>query len=403
MAHATENEKPTAAELMLPDRHLVSRLPLLAGGFGIVFLVVTVVLAAGLTRQFYFAWLVACLFVLTVSLGSMIFVLIQFATRAGWSVAVRRIAEHTMGAMPVAILLFLPLLAGVHELFEWSHSEAADHLLEHKQPYLNTTFLYIRTGVIALCWCGIALWFRRKSMSQDAGRGDTATTRRLQAVSAPAIAVFAVTLTFFMFDWIMSLEAHWFSTVFGVYLFGGSLMAGLAWLVLWMNSASRGQSRLGEVLSPEHYHDVGKLLFGFVVFWAYIGFSQFMLIWYGNIPEETIWYAHRLEHGWKAVSVLLMVGHFAIPFLLLLSRDIKRRPRLLGAVSCWVLAMHYVDMYWLVMPSFNAHFSPSLVDLTALLATVGIFTAAVAYLMKGSSLVPTGDPRLNESLSFENT
>ena len=401
MAHTEKKDIPTTAELMLPGGHLLRRLPLLSGGLGVLFLILTVVLAGGLSRQFYFSWLVACLFVLTLGLGSMIFVLIQFATRAGWSVAVRRIAEHSMGAIPVAILLFLPLLGGVGELFEWSHPGTGDHLFEHKQPYLNTTFLYIRAAVAMLCWCAIAWYFRSRSIGQDQS-GDPATTRRLQTVSAPAIAVFAVTLTFFMFDWIMSLDAHWYSTVFGVYLFGGSLMAALAWLVLWLNAARMGSSRLGEVLNMEHYHDVGKLLFGFVVFWAYIGFSQFMLIWYANIPEETLWFAHRLQHGWKAITVVLIVGHFAIPFLLLLSREIKRRPMLLGTVAAWILLMHYVDLYWLVMPVFDSHFSPSLVDLTAVLATISFFEAGVAYLLRRSPLVPTGDPRIHESLSFEN-
>jgi hypothetical protein len=201
----------------------------------------------------------------------------------------------------------------------------------------------------------------------------------------------------------MSLDPHWYSTIFGVYYFSGSVVGILALmlvLLVWL----QGKGAMARSVTDEHYHDLGKLLFGFTAFWAYIAFSQFMLIWYGNIPEETIWYAHRWEHGWEHLSVALAIGHFVVPFFFLLPVGVKRRRPLILIASCWMLFMHYLDLYWLVMPSFRPEqgLHPHILDLTTLIAVGGVFAGVLGILMRRSSLIPVRDPRLAESLAFEN-
>jgi hypothetical protein len=220
-------------------------------------------------------------------------------------------------------------------------------------------------------------------------------------VSPVAIVFYAITVTFASFDWIMSLDPHWYSTVFGVYFFSGAFMASLAFLILVL-LAFQGSGLLRHTVSTEHYHDLGKLLFGFVVFWAYIAFSQYMLIWYANIPEETVWYMHRMEHGWEIVTWVLVLGHFVLPFFLLLPRSTKRNRLTLLFAGLWLLAMHYVDLYWLVMPAFGSGFHPHLQDLMTLLGVSLVFLGGFALLTKRVALLPVRDPRLAESISFEN-
>ncbi|UCF37044.1 MAG: hypothetical protein JSU96_19980, partial [Acidobacteriota bacterium] len=357
----------------------------------------------GEPKQFFHSYLVAYLFVVTIAVGALGFVLIQFVTRAGWSVAVRRIAENVMGTIPFFALLFIPLTAGLDQLYPWLDSAHVEHdpILQAKEPYLNGTFFYIRTVIYLVAWSGLAFWFRRQSVAQDQV-GGTAITRRLQTVSAPGIVVFAITLTFAAFDWIMSLDPHWYSTVFGVYIFAGAFMSNLAFLLLLVLILQRF-GLLTNIVNSEHIHDLGKLMFGFVVFWAYIAFSQFMLIWYANIPEETLWYAHRWHHGWQYASILLAVGHFCFPFFLLLSRSAKRNRGVLVLATIWLLFMHYLDLYWLVMPGFQTEgLHPHVLDLLTFVGIAGLSFALVLQLMMKPSLVPTQDPRLAESLSFEN-
>ena len=390
-------------EISIPEDHPARKLQWVAGAIGLLFLVLSLIAGYGDLRQFFFSYLVAYLFFLSVGLGGLIFVLIQFVTRAGWSVAVRRLAENVMGTLPFMTVLVIPLLFGLDQLFLWFDSQVIekDLILQQKVAFLNPGFFYVRTVIYLLGWAVIAWWFRKQSIRQDSG-DSVEITRKLQMVSAPAIAWFAVTATFFSFDWIMSLDPHWYSTIFGVYFFAGCMIAILSTLILMVLALQRHDLLLN-IVSEEHFHDLGKLLFGFVVFWAYIAFSQFMLIWYANIPEETIWFAHRLQHGWEHVSFLLAAGHFVLPFFLLLSRNSKRKRTVLVGATLWLLAMHYVDLYWLVMPSFQAEgLHPHWLDLTLLIGLGGLFLAGLLRLMAKPLLIPCRDPRLAESLSFEN-
>jgi hypothetical protein len=299
--------------------------------------------------------------------------------------------------------LFLPLLLGLHDLYEWTHAEAVeqDALLRWKAPYLNLTFFLIRALIFFGIWSFLAFLYYRGSRGQDV-TGDPGVTARLRRLAGPAIIVLALTQTFASIDWIMSLTPHWYSTIFGVYFFAGSFVGFIALLSIVV-PAMRGAGLLDTVISAEHLHDIGKFLFAFTAFWAYIGFSQFFLMWYANLPEETVWYKARMEESWMQVSVFLMVGHFVVPFFYLMGRSVKRKGVTLALGGAWMLAMHFLDLYWQVMPTLHPKgLSPSLLDVAAFVAIGGCFVAAASWLMRRQALVPLRDPRLAESLAFEN-
>ncbi len=382
-----------------------------AGAIGVLGLVATGLLGmqggADTQARAMLSYLVAFCYFLSVMLGGLFFVLINHVTRAGWSVVIRRFAEAVAANAPLMAILALPIvvpvLMGKDLLYEWTHAAhvQGDHLLEWKEPYLNVPFFTIRMVVYFAVWSLMGLWFFRQSVRQDESK-DPNLTVRMQAASAPGLFAFAITVSFAAFDLLMSLEPHWFSTMWGVYYFAGSVLAFLSTLPLMTAFAQRSGALRG-LISVEHYHDMGKLVFAFIVFWAYIAFSQYMLIWYANIPEETVWFLKRQEGQWEAWSWLLLLGHFIVPFLALISRIPKRRKPALLVGAGWMLLMHWVDLYYIVMPHASEGIVPlSLLDLTAWLGVGGLFVAATATRLRGRSLVPKGDPRLGESLAFEN-
>ncbi len=387
----------------MPPGHAWNRLPVIGGGVAILGVLICAIVGAGNPKQFFFSWLVSFLFFLSLGLGALFFVLIQYASQGGWGIVVRRIGETVFATIPVMAVLFVPLLFGLQHLFEWSVPGAADHdaLLRWKEPYLNVPFFLFRAVLFFGSWSFMAWFYYRLSRGQDA-TGDPAVTARMRRFAGPAIIVLALTQTFASVDWIMSLTPHWYSTMFGVYFFAGSFVGFIALLSLLAVAMPRA-GLLDSVITTEHLHDLGKFLFAFTSFWAYIAFSQFFLMWYANLPEETIWYKARLEGSWKAASVLLMVGHFGIPFLYLMGRDVKRRGWTLAIGGVWLLAMHFVDLYWQVMPVLHPEgVRPHILDVAAFLAIGGCFVAAAGWLMRRQALVPLGDPRLAESMAFEN-
>jgi len=388
----------------IPRDHPLRKAPWIALGSGLVLIVLASLLGRGEPGRVVASYLVSFCYFLSLSLGGLFFVLWQFATRSGWSVVVRRVAENIMGVLPSFIVLFVPIALGMHSLYHWSHADAVarDAILTHKAPYLNETFFLIRAGAYLLIWAVLAYFFRSTSVRQDE-TGAPDHTRTLQKVAPPSIIIFGVTVTFASFDWLMSLDPHWYSTIFGVYYFAGCLVGIMALLAVSLALLQRLGFLVREV-TADHYQDIGKLLFAFSVFWSYIAFSQFMLIWYANIPEETVWYAHRWHGSWKAVSLLLIFGHFALPFFFLMSRHIKRRVGLLVTGALWLLAMHYVDLYWLVMPTFYAKGAPfGPIDVMIWLGLGLVCFGLVIRLALRSALLPVNDPRLPESLSFENS
>src|SRR5688572_25660172 len=403
MIHERDHTALRPEQATIPAGHLWNRLPAIGGVVALIGAVACAILGASNPKQFYFSWLVSFLFFLSLGLGALMFVLIQYAVQGGWGIVVRRIGETTFATLPMMAALFLPVYFGLHHLYEWTVPGAAEHdaLLQWKAPFLNVPFFLIRAVIYFGCWSLIAIFYYRASRGQDA-TGDLAVSARLRRLAGPAIIVLALTITFASIDWIMSLTPHWYSTIFGLYFFAGSFVGFFALLSVVV-VAMRGAGLLDTVITAEHRHDIGKFLFAFTAFWAYIAFSQFFLVWYANLPEETIFYKARMEGSWLSVSWFLMAGHFAAPFFYLMGRAVKRHGATLAVGGAWVLAMHFVDIYWMVMPTLHPDgFSPSALDVAAFVAVGGIFVAAVSWLMRRQALVPLRDPRLAESLAFEN-
>lgn len=354
--------------------------------------------------NFLFSYLTAFTFGLSIALGGLFFVLIQHLTRAGWSVTVRRLAEHISGTLRWYWVLVLPLVFfGIHTLFHWSHAEAvsSDPILQSKAAYLNVPFFLIRTAIFFGGWVLLSHYFLKDSVAQDTD-GNKSRTLRMQKVATVGAMFYAVSETFFAFDWMMSLSAHWFSTVYGLYYFACQVVAVLSvlvLLVLYIHSTGK----LTKEVNVEHMHDLGKLLFGFNVFWAYIAFSQWMLIWYANLGEETPFYHLRIQGSWKTMGYTLIFAHFVIPFLLLLSRNMKRSPLMLGIGATIILASNYLDLYWLIMPNFHTKTVVfTMGDASTLLLIVGVFGYGLLKSISTTSLYPLKDPRLQESLHHSN-
>jgi hypothetical protein len=274
-------------------------------------------------------------------------------------------------------------------------------VLQEKAAYLNVPFLFARVGIYFCLWLFFSRFFFNRSLKQDE-TGDLKLSYTMQWVAAPAMACFVLSLTFFAVDFLMSLEPKFISTMFGVYYFAGCAMSFFATTAV-LSRFMQASGRLKHSINTEHYHDVGKFMFGFVFFWGYVAFSQYMLIWYANIPEETEWFQQRQTGGWLYFSLLLLFGHFILPFAGLLSRHVKRN---LVALTCWalfLLGMEWVDLYWLIMPSAHEAGPPfSLMDLTCWLGMAGVFVAHFGFMARGKRLVPVQDPRIAESLAFEN-
>ncbi len=355
---------------------------------------------------FLHAYLTSYGFYLSISLGALFFVLVQHAARAGWSVAVRRIAEILAANIPMLAILFLPILIPMlldnHSLYAWTDPRvvAESELLQHKHVYLDLPFFVARCVFYFAVWYWLTRYYLRCSVQQDTS-GDAALTGRMERYSGPALLLYAGTVTFAAFDWFMSLEPKWFSTIYGVYFFSGAIVAGVAAIIL---AAVLLQSRgwLGRSITDEHYHDLGKLLFGFVIFWGYIAFSQYMLIWYANIPEETIYYRIRQTGGWAVVSLVLLFANLIIPFFGLMPRGMKRRKWALAFWAVWLLVFHWIDVYWLVVPSAAASPTFGLIDACLIVGLGSLFLAGTVRVARNVSLVPQKDPRLAESLAFEN-
>jgi hypothetical protein len=366
-------------------------------------------------RRFYFAYLGGYCYVLSICLGGLFFVLLQHLTKAGWSVNIRRIAEWIAAAMPIMAVLSAPIIVAIilgmgsdHPgLFKWTDPKVRADFPWFRQLYLNPLFVLARLVFCFIAWSWMGIWFWKQSINQDKS-GDYRLTERMQTVSAPCMVIFGLTLTSTAFDLLMSLDPNWASTIFGVYYFAGCTLAIFSVLVLTvLYLQSRGL--MLQSVTEEHFHDLGKLMFAFTFFWGYIAFSQYMLYWYGNIPDETEWYRRRGAttagadaNGYSVVILLLLFGHFLIPFGGLLSRHVKRNRLALGFWAVWILCFHWLDLFWLIRPEYKATLDLGLIDFAVLIGVGGVFMAVVLRKAAHDAIRPLKDPRLADSLAFEN-
>lgn len=364
-------------------------------------------LAGGLVfdaRRALFSYLVAFVYWLGIALGALILLGALHASSARWSVVLRRFVETVPQTLPLFVVLFVPIALGMGRLFVWVDPHALEgalaHAVEGKVPYLNPRAFLVRAVVYFVVWIVVAHLLRAWSVRQDED-GGVALTLRQRRLGAGSLPFLALTFTFAAFDWMMSLDPRFFSTIFGVYWFSGSFVSIFAVIVIAGTLTRAEPTAFGHHLNAEHFHSLGKFLLAFTAFWAYVAFSQFMLIWIANIPEEVPWYILRIDGGWRWVGAFLALFHFVVPFFLLLSRDLKRDPRALSLVAAWLLFAHWVDLYWLVMPHLHPEGPrPWIFDLTAF---VGVGAAAVAMTvarMRGTAAIPVRDPYIEESLRY---
>src|SRR3954471_20066491 len=335
------------------DVDRIQRLALITGAVGLVVSLIGLFLSP---QYFYRAWLVGWVFWMGVTLGCLAISLLHHLTRGAWGLVIRRVLEAASRTLPVLLLLALPLLFGLKDLYEWARPEAVQHdaLLQAKAPYLNVPFFITRLVLYFLIWGGVAFLMSRLSRRQDLHPEDTGLKRRMQLIAGPALAAYCLAVTFAAVDWLMSLQPHWFSTIYGVYLMGSQGLAALAFLITFALWLSRREPMSG-VLQPRHFHDWGKLFLAFVMLWAYFSFSQFLIIWAGNLPEEISFYLPRMRGAWGAVFLAIALFHFLLPFLLLLSRDLKRNARRLVIVAVLMLVMRWLELVWQVEPAFHDH------------------------------------------------
>ena len=401
MSHA-KNDTFDASSVQLPASSKLRGLMIFGFIIGVIGTGVTIMMRESHPAQVAFSWLTAYAFWLSIALGALFFVIGHYITKAGWSVVVRRIAENMTLAIPALIPAFLLVWFGRHELYHWMDAEAVAHdpLLQAKTWFLSENNFLYGTLICFAVWTWIAWRNYRRSTLQDQ-TGDAELTRKSQNGAPGSLIVFALSVTFAALMWIMSLDAHWYSTMFGVYFFAGAILSCYAFMTLVIVLLRR-KNYMGGAVSGEHMHDMGKLLFAFTVFWAYIGFSQYFLIWYANIPEETMYFLHRFEGNWLIVARVLVAGHFVVPFLVLMPRAIKRTMPFLLFFSVWILAFHYLDLYWNIMA--NLHHEPhfSWADLSSFIGVGGFFLAGFGWALRRAALVPVKDPRLPESLHFQN-
>jgi len=343
-------------------------------------------------ERFFQSWLIAYLFWLGPTLGSMGILMIQHITGGRWGVALRRTLEAGMKTLPLMALFFVPIVIGMHDLFEWSHADVVAHdpVLKAKTFYLNPQFFLVRAVFYFVVWFVVATSLSRWSIRQDA-EPSPQVDRRLHFWSRGGIILYALTMTFASVDWAMSLEPHWYSHIYGVIFIGGQILTAMM-LAIVVAVGLAQVPKVGDFVNAERFHDFGKLLLAFIMLWAYFALSQFLIIWSGNLPEETPWYLTRRAGGWQVLAVGLILFHFVAPFGLLLSRHVKRTPAVLGGVVLALLVMRFVDLYWLVAPSFQGTtFSPHWLDATTMAAIGGLWIAAFVRVLKPHPVLPLND------------
>ncbi len=399
MSHPTENSTLSAEQF---DPALGKKLSSLGFGVSALGLVISAIGFMTSREQFAFSWLFGFMLVFTLCAGALFWTVLHHATDSEWGILVRRQMENVAGILPVLGLFFLPLILFCAPILWkwWDVAPGVDPLLDAKSAFLNHTFFSLRYVLYfgGLGW--VAMVLSKRSVAQDAD-GAAKHTFAMRKAAIIGLPVFAVCLTFAAVDWLMGLDYHWFSTMWGVYIFAGAAGSSMSLLVLIVTGLRRNGYL--KAVTTEHYHVMGKFMLTFVVFWAYIGYSQYMLIWYANIPEETIYFKIRNTESWHYLSTFLVLGRFFIPFPFLLFQSTKKNPKILCGVASWIIFMQIVDIYVIVLPSLHqTGFSPSVFDLASLAAVGGAAAGLYFRRLSASCTFPKRDPRLAGSVNLHN-
>jgi hypothetical protein len=386
---------------------------LLVGAAGLGLVIVGVLLPhevhAGQPSLFWQAYLIAFIFWIGITLGSLGVLMIQHLSGGAWGLVSRRVLEAAARTLPLMALLFVPIYWRLPELYVWARPEAAqDAIIQQKVEYLNVPFFTVRAILYFAVWGALVYVLTRWSKQQDEepaalpGPRD----RRFRVVSGPGLVLFVITVTFMSVDWVMSLDPHWYSTIFGILTIGGQGLATMAFTILVLAALARFRPMAG-VADAERFHDLGKLMFAFVMLWAYFSVSQLLIVWSANLPEEVPFYLQRLNGPWAIVSVALLLGQFALPFLLLLSRRLKRSPDAVKWVALFILLMRAVDIAWTVGPPLRLEHEPGapsgsglhLLDLAMVLAMGAPWLYYFFTNLAGRALVPARDPYFKEAVA----
>ncbi|MFN2491494.1 MAG: hypothetical protein ABR501_01245 [Pyrinomonadaceae bacterium] len=363
----------------------------------IVGVIFTVLLALGFfldRAQFFHSYLFAFSFWMGISAGSLALLMLQHLTGGGWGLVIRRVLEAATRTLPLAAILFLPIAAGAHWIYHWAdpHEMAKTPALAEKAKYLNVPFFTFRALVYLAIWLVLSFFLNRWSLRQDQ-TADRESTRRMKVISGPGMVLFVFTVTFAAIDWFMSLDPEWSSTIYGFIFVAAWSLSALAFVIAVMAMLSKHEP-MNTVVAQSHFHDLGKLLLALVMLWSYFAFSQFLIIWSGNLPEEIRWYLPRTRGGWGVTALLVVILHFAFPFLFLLSRSLKRNAGKLVIVAVLVLVMRLFDLLWMIAPTFTGeHFHISWMDIVAPIAIGGLWLAMFAWQLAKRPLIPINDPQ----------
>ncbi|HKQ76491.1 MAG TPA: hypothetical protein VJ810_22545 [Blastocatellia bacterium] len=369
---------------------------LIVGAMGLILCVVGAIFRPALFLQSY---LFAYLFTLGLALGSMAILMLQYLTGGDWGVVVRRVLEAAMRTLPWLAAGFLPVALGVRELYVWARpAQAAALGLDYRTEYLNVPFFIARAVLYFAVWLAMARLLDRWSREQDRGAA-LGWLKRLRRLSGPGLVIYAVTITFAAYDWLMSLNPEWYSTIFGLLIIAGQALSAVAFAILVAALLSTREP-MAVVLQPRHFHDLGKLMLAFVMVWAYLSFSQLLIVWSGNLPQEIPFYLPRMQSSWRWVGILLIVLHFALPFALLLSRDLKRRAGSLAALAGLVIVMRVTDLFWLVAPEFRRQgLAIDWFDPVTVVGLCGLWLALFTRELRTRPMLPLRDPHLVDALS----
>jgi hypothetical protein len=375
----------------------LQRNALVAGGIALLLCIVGAIKSP---QIFFPSYLMGYMLVLGLALGSLGLLMLHHLTSGDWGIVIRRPLESATRTLPLLAVLFLPIVFGMKYLYaawldpERVHEEPLSNL---QQSYLTAHGFYLRAVIYFVIWLGLMFLFNRWSREQDVNQNDRLLRRKFKLLAGPGIILYVFVMTFAAIDWVMSITPHWASTIYGFLFVAGQLISSMSMMIAVLVLLSR-TAPLAGLIQPRHLHDLGKLLFAFILLWAYFSFSQLLIIWSGNQPEEITFYRSRLYGSWGVVAVIVLIFHFFIPFFILLSRDVKRRANSLPLVAIYMIVMRLVDLFWLTRPEFTPHAVPSWIDIVVPIALIGLWLAFFAFNLQKMPLMPLGEPKLPEAI-----